>query len=113
MIVFSDSVLFKQKINKLNSAVLAVQTTTYFHIDRSEGSAKELHRQGNLDTFAEFHFLSKAKGIVSSSSSFGGSAAAISSLPSDESRCSSNFTNCTSCDFDYFLNEKELMMGGG
>ena len=105
IVVFSDSVVFKQLMQGVDSNVLFVETTTLFHADRSPNPQNDKYtlQRGNVDTFADLAFLSQASCIVGSDSSFSGLAAAIAPLQAyGRPKCFSLFHHCEDENYDFF-----------
>lgn len=76
IVVFSDSPGFKEESAKIDSQLRFLNDSMIFHIDRSAGDSDTVLR-GYIDAVAEFSVLSSASCIVSSSSTFSGSAASL------------------------------------
>jgi len=100
VVVFSDNVEFKQEMERLDSNVTFVRTTTLFHADRSHGLDARALKRGNVDAIAEMAALSRASCIVGSDSSFSGAAAAISVQQTPECFCL--FHKCNIENYDFF-----------
>lgn len=98
ILVFSDSVEFKQASRSFSTRVVYTDALT-FHIDRSRSDAATT-ADGSVDTVAEFFILSNARCIIASYSTFSGAAASL--MKARQGPCYYHFKNCHTENVDFW-----------
>jgi len=102
VLVFSDSLDFKEQAQNDDARFKFTPSTTLFHVDRSKTSSEALLKAGNIDAYAELLLLSEASCIVGSHSTFSGIAASISSKGHGDTWCFCIFDSCSNDNYDFF-----------
>jgi len=89
IVLFSDNEELKTLVSSQN--VKTIYSSRLIHVDKSVTMDSAEMVQGNIDTFAELHVLSKASCLVGSHSTFSGLASSVIFPPT---HCFSFFSSC-------------------